>query len=385
MKAFLLAWVGFALLCGAARAEDWRAYHHGIDYVGDGKGGYWVFYSAVDDPKRDVGDEEEWTHGIYVAHWACGEARLTPRLFMHKKGAQEPVSAARAADGHIMITAEDSHGGEEPVNQRYGVYKSDLTPVEAYPEDVEEGGHSGHVAAVGNRFVVVYSDGWVDGGGVDDLGSGYGVYAKIYDSKGDELKELNLAHDKREWWPMAAGSPDRALLLWQAFVKGKTFARLKAALVDPISGRVTVVKLPKVDLAYYTYNAQYMPAIKRFLIVGTREGGTGFAALVDANGQMTAYVPCMPPTVREAGIAVAGRVALTPVLDNKMIRLAATPDSLRVDGMANVPFGWAEEGSVGLPDGADSFFWVALGRYGLLTAHFAPKDFSAPPVYNLCR
>jgi hypothetical protein len=53
--------------------------------------------------------------------------------------------------------------------------------------------------------------------------------------------------------------------------------------------------------------------------------------------------------------------------------------------MATAPFGWAEEGSIGLPDGGERFLWVALGRYGLLTAPFAPRDFSTPPVYNLCR
>jgi len=33
------------------------------------------------------------------------------------------------------------------------------------------------VAAVGEQFVVVYSEGWREGGGLDDNGTGDGVYA----------------------------------------------------------------------------------------------------------------------------------------------------------------------------------------------------------------
>src|SRR5690606_534615 len=128
------------------------------------------------------------------------------------------------SEGLIMVTFEDGWEASGSVTQRYGIYDAEMNAVAPYPREVEPGGHSGHVAAIGELFVVFYTDGWVHGGGVDDLGSGWGVYAKVYDGQGNMLHDIDIAHFKREWWPVIAGGPQQALLLWQAFVEDETHA-----------------------------------------------------------------------------------------------------------------------------------------------------------------
>ena len=234
--------------------SDPRATMHGIESVKAPNGDY-VFFSSAGLPPKAPQAQGEWTHDIYVSDWTRSDGALKPRPFIARDKAQEPVSAARTADGHIMLSFKDAaDAGDEEAGQRYAVYDENLKPVADYPMLVENGAHSGHVAAVGNRFVVFYSEGWVDGGGVDNLGSGNGVYAKVYDSDGRQVNDADIAHESREWWPMLAGSPTRALLLWQTFVEGQAFAHLKIALLDPESGDVTGTRiLPPRALLYLSH------------------------------------------------------------------------------------------------------------------------------------
>ena len=142
------------------------------------------------------------------------DARIgLPKIFIQKPEAQEPVSVAQTTDGHIMVSFEDGWNTPNGVNQRYGVYESILQPVAPYPLGIASGGHSGHVTAVGNNFVAFFSEGWIDGDGIDNLGTGNGVYSKVYDSRGRALRTIDIAPNVREWWPMIAGSPSRALLV----------------------------------------------------------------------------------------------------------------------------------------------------------------------------
>jgi hypothetical protein len=242
--------------------------------------------------------------------------------------------------------------------------------VRPYPVDVLSGGHSGHVAAVGSRFVVFYSNDWIDGGGVDNLGTGNGVYVKTYDANGALLKAVDVAPGAREWWPMIAGSPTRALLVWQQYVTGETFARLKVATLDPATGALGASHVIAPGLQYYTYAAAYVPSVDRFLVVATRGDHKGFAQLIDQNGETTATLPCMPASVREAGIAVMGDRAFTPSQDGRLLHLRLTAASVELVGTQPSPIQWTYTGSVGLVRSPTQLHWVTTSPRGLQEAEF---------------
>lgn len=350
---------------------DLRAYMHGIGVTTDARGVSTVFFSSSGLPPRGAGRDRNWTHDVYIARWTRQEAKLgKPRVFISRPEAQEPVSVAQNDGDRVMVTFEDGWNTPNQVSQRYGVYTSNLQGVRPYPVDVLSGGHSGHVAAVGSRFVVFYSNDWIDGGGVDNLGTGNGVYAKIYDDDGALVQAVDVAPRAREWWPMIAGSPTRALLVWQQYVAGETFARLKAATLDPATGALGASHVIAPRLQYYTYAAAYVPSIDRFLVVATGGDRKGFAQLIDENGETTATLACMPASVREAGIAVIGDRAFTPSQDGRLLHLRLTAASIELVGTQPSPIQWTYTGSVGLVRSPTQLHWVATSPKGLQEAEF---------------
>ncbi|HVE09490.1 MAG TPA: hypothetical protein VNE00_19705 [Paraburkholderia sp.] len=354
-----------------SRAIDPRAFMHGIDAVPDGRGDINVFFSSSGLPPRGPGRDRNWTHDVYVAHWSAQQANLDkPRVFISRGEAQEPVSVAANDSGRVMVTFEDGWNTPDEVSQRYGVYTSDLQGVLPYPNDVRSGGHSGHVAAVGARFVVFYADDWVDGGGQDNLGTGNGVYLKTYDANGTQLQAVNVAPRVREWWPLIAGSPTRALLVWQQYVSGATYARLKTAVFNPQDGSLSDARVLAPRLRYYTYAVTYVPAVERFLLVATGDDGKGFAQLLDASGATTATLACMPATVREAGIAVSGERAFLPSRDGRLMALKLGAASVELAGSLPSPIKWGEVGGIGLVRSPNSLHWVALTQQGLKETDF---------------
>lgn len=366
--------------------DDLRAYMHGIEAVKASDGRYVIFFSSANIPPTGPDTAGAWPHDVYVSSWGSADAKIgAPKIFIQKPEAQEPVSVAQTNDGHIMLSFEDGWNTTYTVNQRYGVYDANLQPIAAYPLDVANGGHSGHVTAAGQNFVVFYSEGWVQGGGVDNLGSGNGVYAKVYDSNGRAMGgEIDIAAGVREWWPMIAGSPSRALLLWQQFVPGQTYANLKTALLDPQTGAVTGRQVLQQNVKYYTYKAEYIPAIDRFLVTGTTVAGSGFAYLIASDGQRTATLACMPATVREGGIAVNGATVYTPARDNRLLHLSLTPTSITLAAVQPSPIAWSYIGSLGLMRNASQVHWISLTKAGLQEADFNLRDALAPTAVDRC-
>ncbi|CAN0624500.1 conserved exported protein of unknown function [Burkholderia multivorans] len=355
----------------APLARDLRAYMHGIGAVGDAAGGYDVFFSSSGLPPRGAGPDRNWTHDVYVARWSPRTGVLArPRIFIARPEAQEPVSVAQNDAGRIMVTFEDGWNTPDEVSQRYGVYTPQLKAVRPYPVDVRAGGHSGHAAAVGPRFVVFYSEDWVEGGGVDNLGTGGGVYARIFDANGAMLRAVDVAPHVREWWPMIAGSPTRALLVWQQYVRDEHYTRLKAAVLDPQSGRLGDARVIAPRVQYYTYGTAFVPSIDRFLVVATDADGKGFAQLVDRQGATTATLACMPASVREAGITVVDANAYTPSADGRLLHLRMTPSTIELVATQHSPIAWTYLGSVGLVRSPTRLHWVALSPQGLREAEF---------------
>lgn len=361
----------FALSCLLASAplqaaDDPRQFMHGIGTARAPDGSHYLFYSASGLPPRGADADGNWPHDVYVSTWQPATGVLSAaRPFISRPEAQEPVSVAQHANGAILLSFEDGFDTQDQVSQRYGLYGPALDPIKPYPQDILSGGHSGHAAAVEGGFVVFYSEGWVAGGGVDDLGSGDSVHAAFIDTRGRIIRQVDVASGRRAWWPALAAAPDRALLVWQQFVRGRTDAGLHAALLQPATGKLIPLGRLLDRLSYYTYQVAWMPAANRFLLAGTRSGDQGFALLITPAGKVVARAECLPATVREAEIMVRDRQALIPAADGQVIRLDVDDqDAMRA---ATLPVGaqWGSTGTLGMPAAGQDVMWFTLTPQGM--------------------
>jgi hypothetical protein len=363
------------------RPQDPRSYMHGIEYARGDDGRTLVFFSSSGLPPSG-----KWTHDIYVSRWSTADSALSPpQVFIRAPEAQEPVSVAQTDDGHIMVSFEDGANIPFHVSQRYGVYDAGLQPVAPYPLEVEGRGHSGHVAAVGNVFAVFYSEGWIRKDGADSLGTGNGVYAATYDSSGRLLHKIDVAAQVREWWPMIAGSHKRALLIWQQYVPGRSYANLNMAMLNPETGVLSARQLLKPELRFYTYKTRYVPALDRFLVTGTGAAGHGFAYLIDNEGQVTAELPCMPATIREADMAISGRMAYVPAEGNKLLHLSLAPSSIALEAVQPSALEWFTTGNAGLVRDDTHLHWISLSKEGPQEVEFSLGEAGKPSAADRCQ
>jgi hypothetical protein len=355
--------IGLSAATATGAAEDLRKYQHGINLVTTPVGNSLLFWSSSGNPPAGARNGEPWTHDVYVS--AAGDT-LQARRLISAPEAQEPVSAAITSNGRIMLTMEDGWNSESVVTQRFGIYDAELNPIQPYPQVVAEGGHSGHVAAAGNRFVVFYSNEWVNGGGVDDLGSGRDVLANGYDSNGRLLWRRAIATGMRDWWPLVAASRNRALLVWQRFMKGETTSRLMIALLDPATGKLVKKPVRLADgLQYYNYAVAYVAAVDRFLITGTRKEGKGFAYLLDNSGKVVAKNLDLPPTVREAWPAVRGTRILQPMAPNGAQMLSVKNDRIEAIHRYADDYQWQAIGAAAELDDDGKARIYALSKSGI--------------------
>ncbi|KWC77076.1 hypothetical protein WL58_28415 [Burkholderia cepacia] len=354
-------------------AADPRSFMHGIGVADAGSGKRWVFFSSSGIVPRGAMRSGSWPHDVYVGEWLPGAAHLLHvHTFISRPEAQEPVSIAQNARGDIFVTFEDGWNAPQEVSQRYGVYRRDLKPVKPYPNDVESGGHSGHVATAADRFVVFYSADWIDGGGVDNLGTGNGVYVKTYDAAGRVLNHVAVAPHRREWWPVVAGSPHAALLVWQKFIEGSTSATLEYAMFDPVTAKLDKLGTLNDTIQYYVYASAYVPEIDRFIVVTTTADDRGIAMLIAPDGRRTATLDCLPASVRESGIGVSGTHAYVPIRDGRLLTLALGPAEIAVGGVQRSPIPWGMTGIAGFPARGSAMHFVSLTPSGTREADFEP-------------
>ncbi|MGN8189913.1 hypothetical protein ACTJLD_28435 [Burkholderia sp. 22088] len=352
---------------------DPRSFMHGIGVADAGSGKRWVFFSSSGIVPRGAMRSGNWPHDVYVGEWLPGAAHLLHvRTFISRPEAQEPVSIAQNARGDIFVTFEDGWNAPQEVSQRYGVYRRDLKPVKPYPNDVESGGHSGHVATAADRFVVFYSADWIDGGGVDNLGTGNGVYVKTYDAAGRVLNHVAVAPHRREWWPVVAGSPHAALLVWQKFIEGSTDAILEYAMFDPVTAKLDKLGTLNDAIQYYVYASAYVPEIDRFIVVTTTADDRGIAMLIAPDGRRTATLDCLPASVRESGIGVSGTHAYVPIRDGRLLTLALGPAEIAIGGVQRSPIPWGMTGIAGFPARGNAMHFVSLTPSGTREADFEP-------------
>lgn len=263
-----------------------------------------------------------WTHDIFYQEVDLRDPRVTKKhLLIHAREAQEPASVTCAANGNFFVTFEDGntvgHGG---LSQRYAIYDKGLRAVKAYPQIIALGGHSGHGSCSGSRFVTLWNDEWVDGGGIGNLGTGRDIYVTSMNTDGSAKKTVAISKMKRDWWPLLASTSRHSLLVWQRYVKGQKYSTICYALFDPYSGRLCSIPgkaariqtLRDIKARYYTYNVTYLPGIRRYVINITTSSNKGIMLLLSGNGKVICRRAGLPPFVRESEPAVkSGRNAAT--------------------------------------------------------------------------
>jgi len=273
-----------------SHASDRRQYQHGVEFVPLPDGSHWLLWSSApgDPPEggqkvilKDGGKCNYFTHNIYYSRIDPANPRIEKYPLIVLPEAQEPVSAAISKAGVIAVTFEDGSDSDIAncdgvIQQRYQLFDQALRPISEINKAAINGAHSGHVAAVNTNFVMVYAEGWIDGGGDDNAGTANDIYLEVIDAHGERIHHRGIAVDQgsvRDWWPLVAGSDEHAMLVWQRYVDDSGYANLMYAVYAPSSNKlIKEVSLLKANLVYYHYDVQYLPTINRFLIVGNYVG-----------------------------------------------------------------------------------------------------------------
>ncbi|MGF1761403.1 hypothetical protein L4D76_26510 [Photobacterium sagamiensis] len=361
---------------------DMRAFQHGLDILSLPNGKYVSIWSSAGiENLRMPNKNGEWSHDVFASSFSRYTSSFSPRLLISAPdhSAQEPASTAITNDGHIMVTMEDAYQARNTLMQSYAVFDSKLNPVAPYQQVAFDGGHSGHVTAVDNRFVIFFSEGWVEGGGVDNLGSGDDVLLKTFDANGKELDQLAVStgEEHRDWWPILAGSQRVALLVWQRFVNDETHALLMCSVYNPETNQlINQPVLLRDDLQYYTYDVQYLPAVNRFLITGTTEQQNGFAYLIDEQGKVVNQKDTLPPFVREAQPAIRSKKnvgnqksgtekVVYPIFPSGLMVLDITENSVDLGSVIEDTYQWSYIGTDGVFFDDHNVYFQTLSQRGI--------------------
>jgi hypothetical protein len=349
-KSFFACLLAFAASATSA-AEDHRAWQHGVNLAWLGGKLLVVWASAGNPPQPNVGGD--WPHDIYYAwldlaamrgvatrHAIEELAPVNPQTLVAVPEAQEPPSAAVNSKGTLLVTSEDGHGG---INQNAGLWDSNLRELRAYPFQIRRGGHSGHAAAMGERFLVAYGEGWVDGGGWRGRGTGQNLHARIVGNDGARMPEVTLSAGQRDSWPLVAGSDRNWLVVWQRYPE----LALRFALVGA-SGKVLKQRRIAGDLPLrYAYDVAYSPDIKAYVVAGT-SAGAGFISLVSRNGEITRTRKGLAPMTAESRLALgANSIGAYPAAPSgvAVVRISATAiEPLRI---VQHPYAWDYSGTAG--------------------------------------
>lgn len=389
-------------------ALDRRAYQHGVRLLKDHDENLWAIWSSSpgnppEGRKRLILEDgtecSYFTHDIFYSPVDPGNTEIRPRLLLGMPEAQEPVDVAISKEGPVAITFED--GSETDTNSCDGVIKQRYKIYSRFPDDSTElgsvrvnGGHSGHIASVGNNFVIVYAEGWVNDDGVDDSGTANDIYVETIGSDGNYRWHKPVARDKgwpRDWWPLVAGSSHHALLVWQRLVKDSSYANLMVTLYDPQTNElIKPITVLKENLQHYHFDVQYLSKINRFLIVGNYLGKTVasesvsiispklFAYLLDEKGSVISYwdsdkkcthcgsYPAIN-LVREARPAILDdKVAriLYPVKPNGIVSLEVSPNSVKLVNLFVQEHLWFSLGTDGIFLGRNKALFMNLTPVG---------------------
>jgi hypothetical protein len=299
----------------------------------------------------------DWVDDIYYSYIDINNAAATfsAKPLVSRNLAQEPASAAVNSAGRLLVTSEDAEYSEN-FDQTYGIWDSALNPILTYGAKLmpPQGGHSGHVAASGDKFMVSFSDGWIDGGGVDNLGTGDDVFAKLVDNNGVAGSMINtdVGTATRAWWPIIAGSDTNWLMVWQRYGTAGTGGGTVVGDIIDHTGKIVKQMTIYSNNKYYYHDVQYIPSLGVYLVVGSQNSTTnsGVAVLVDKQGNVVSTTTGLPNTVREAHTVISadGKVAAYPAMGIGAAVLDVTSTSVKLRKTVALNWNWDYMGSAGI-------------------------------------
>ena len=350
-------------------------------------------------------DCDYFIHDIYSAIVEKNSLQLQPNLLVSMPEAQEPVSATRNTAGDTLLTFEDGSDSDITswcdghVEQRYQVFDANLNPLTELKTVSVAGGHSGHAALSGNLFAIAYSEGWIDGQGVDESGTGDDIHLDVVDNHGilQHHKAIAVDHGAtRDDWPLVAGSKDSVLVIWQRYIEDSDYANLMYSVYRPSDDRVIAGSvLLQSQVLYYHYDVQYLADIERFVVVGNRmtDGEVPLAGheikvrspqlfgyLLDTSGQivsqLTDNVVCTQcesyhyyAVVREAQPAILERDSegqvIYPVKPSGLVSLHVTAMKIQLGDFYNHVHWWFPLGTDGIFIDSATAYFASLSPTGI--------------------
>ena len=360
-----------ALAVGASasgeRTEDHRAWQHGIDLIRVGDKLLVVWGSAGNPPRPNLGGD--WQHDVYHA-WLNTPATedatpIDPQILVSRPEAQEPPSVAINTRGTILMTSEDGNGG---INQNAGLWDSSLRVLRKYPFTIKRGGHSGHVAAMGDQFLVAYGEGWVKGAGWRGLGTGKNVFARVVKNNGTLRREIKLTPDRnsdpRDGWPLVAGSDRNWLVVWQRYPE----LTLQTALVDAAGAVITRRQIIDGLPTRYAYDVEFAPQLVSYVVAGSSRDG-GFVALVSLTGDIVKTQRGLPPMASESRIILGWEgsqlIGVYPVKPRGVAVLRLSADAIELSKVIDHPYAWDYSGTTGTFVAPERVLFVTLSTTGL--------------------
>ncbi|HTJ96970.1 MAG TPA: hypothetical protein VL381_05830 [Rhodocyclaceae bacterium] len=295
-RTLMAALMALSLIGTADAEEDHRAWQHGVNVVQLGERWLVVWGSPGNPPRPNLGGD--WQHDVYYA-WlnapSAGDVTLSdPKVLVARAEAQEPPSVAVNAAGTLLMTSED---GSDGINQYAGMWDSNLKVLRAYPFMVRRGGHSGHVAAMGDRFLISYGEDWVDHGGFLDRGTGKDIHVRIIENNGKRGKEIDIASGHRDGWPLVAGSDRNWMVVWQRYPDMTLHSVLVDAKGKLSSSREISQRMP----IRYAYDLEFVPGLAAYVVAGS-SGEAGFVARLNLSGEIENIQHGLPPMVSESRI-----------------------------------------------------------------------------------
>ncbi|MCH4825539.1 hypothetical protein [Planococcus halocryophilus] len=353
MKKYLLVTSFFLLAsCSPQHAqsiEDIRQYTHGISIINNS-----VIWSEKSDEQRKNG----WTHDIYKKE--IEQSQIEP--LVENPEAQEPASASSTKET-IIITYEDGFDTKNSISQRFRIY--DYNWQELYEATLFDGGHSGHVASTNTQHVIFWSNRWINGGGIDELGTGKEVIVSTISNEGELLHEIKISQaDDRDSWPILAASDDNALLIWQHFNDKATKAALYFAVYNPATNELTQAPaelLSQVD--FYMYSVSYVEATKQYVVAAqTNEGGT--LILLSKDGEIIDQIDA-PDLVREATPAIQENILAFPQMPSGYFTVHVLNNQLQLQPSNILDIEWGTTGTAGIFLDAENMYFGTLNKEGL--------------------
>jgi hypothetical protein len=286
---------------------------------------------------------------------------IEPKILVSQPEAQEPPSAAINTRGTILMTAEDGDGG---INQHAGLWDSSLRVLKKYPFPIKHGGHSGHVAAMGDKFLIAYGEGWVERGGFLDRGTGKDIYVRVVEDDGTRHNETKIAAGHRDGWPLLAGSDRNWLVVWQRYPE----MTLHLALIDA-GGRMEAQRQISDGMPVrYAYDVEFAPQLASYVVAGS-SGEGGFVALVGLRGEILKIQRGLPPMASESRIVIGGNgsqvIGVYPVRPRGVAVVRLSAGAIELAKVIDHPYAWDYAGTTGTFVASGRVLFATLSTTGL--------------------